>query len=303
MNMKLSVVISAYNEEMKIGKCLDSVSNIADEIIVVDNSSQDKTADIAKSHKARVFKRENLLMLNINKNFGFEKATGEWILNLDADEEVTPELAKEIRDILDNPSGGGNIGYWISRKNIIFGKWIQHGLWWPDRQLRLFKRGHGKFVCKHIHEYVSVDGEIGELVHPYIHYNYDTIDQYLTKLERCTRSESIALKESQYQWSWFDAFRFPLSDFIKIYFAQQGYKDGLHGIVLALFQAFYSFVVFAKLWEMEKFQQMELPLGSISHEMTKNGKELSYWMRTSQMKESNRIFEKIVLKIKRHASL
>lgn len=302
MKHKLSVVVSAYNEEKKLPRCLSSVS-WAHEIIVIDNSSTDATTTVAKKWKAKVYKRENNLMLNVNKNYGFEKASGDWILNLDADEEVPKDLADEIQSILSQDESQAARGYWISRKNIIFGKWIQYGLWWPDMQLRLFQKDHGKFQCKNIHEYVEVDGETGKLTHPYTHYNYDSVSQYLTKLERCTTSEAIALKETQYQLSWFDAMRFPLSDFMKTYFAQSGYKDGLHGLVLSLFQAFYSFVVFTKLWEMEQFPQKSVAFSAISKELKKEAKDLSYWMTTAEIKESHRFLEKFLLKIRRRISL
>lgn len=303
MKHTLSVVISAYNEEKKLGTCLSSVANLADEIIVIDNSSTDETAKIAKSLKATVYKRENNLMLNINKNYGFEKAKGSWILNLDADEEVTEELKDEIQRILELEVSQAKKGYWIPRKNIIFGKWIQHGIWWPDKQLRLFQKGSGKFQCKHIHEYIDVDGEMGELTNPYIHHNYDSISQYFLKLERCTTSEAFALKEAQYQLSWFDAVRFPLSDFMKTYFAESGYKDGLHGLVLSLFQAFYSFVVFTKLWEMEQFSQKSVTLPVITEELEKQGREFSYWMISSKINESHHFLNTIILKIRRRLSL
>ena len=291
MRPKLSIVISAYNEERTIKRCIASVS-FADEIVVVDNSSSDKTSDIAKSLGAHVYTRPNQLMLNNNKNFGFEKATGDWILNLDADEEVPPALAKEIQALI-KKSPNQN-GFWIKRKNFSFGKWIQYGLWWPDKQIRLFRRGKGQFPCAHIHEYIKVDGEVGELSEPYLHYNYESVHQYLTKIDRASSSEAIFLKESNYQLSWFDAIRFPASDFLKIYFAQQGYKDGLHGLVLALFQAFYSFCVFAKAWEMQGFSERDIQPKAVIDELKKNGKETQYWMLTTSINESKNYLTKVM---------
>jgi len=181
MKQTLSVVVSAYNEEKTIGRCLSSVSKLADEIIVVDNSSLDSTVEEAKKYTHHIIKKPNILMLNTNKNIGFSKATSDWILNLDADEVVTEELAKEIKKII-NTNLSEN-GFWIKRKNFSFGKWIQHGLWWPDKQIRLFRRGKGSFPCIHIHEYIDIEGTIGELVEPYIHYNYESIHQYLVKID------------------------------------------------------------------------------------------------------------------------
>lgn len=298
MKHTLTVVISAYNEAKRIGACLDAVS-FADELVVIDNTSSDDTAKIAKHHGAVIYKRPNQLMLNINKNYGFDKATSQWILNLDADEEVTPELRKEIVDLLNLPDDQVRVGYWIARRNMIFGKWIQHGVWWPDKQLRLFQKNHGKFPCKHIHEYIEVDATTGDLKEPYIHHNYDTVSQYLTKLERCTTSEALALQEAAYQLTWQDAIRFPLSDFLKLYFAQQGYKDGLHGLVLALFQAFYSFTVFAKLWEMEKFLDRTMTLEAVKEELKKEKKDIAYWLTSAEITHTSGVFKKLLLKMRR----
>lgn len=292
----ISVVVSAYNEELSLARCLSSVS-WADEIIVVDNSSSDATAAIARKYTKKVFRQTNHLMLNINKNYGFSKATGDYILNLDADEEVPRELAGEIRSVVKNRPDIA--GFWIARKNMLFGKWIQHGLWWPDKQLRLFARGKGRFPEKHIHEYIEIVGKTEELKEPYIHHNYDTVSQYLTKLARCTTSEALALTETNYQVAWFDALRFPLSDFLKTYFAQEGYKDGLHGIVLSLFQAFYSFVVFAKLWEKERFTQKQVVFEAVENECRRGIREFSYWMLTTKIKEASSPFTKLILKIRR----
>jgi hypothetical protein len=199
------------------------------------------------------------------------------------------------------PARGGSKR--IPRKNIIFGKWIQYGLWWPDKHLRLFQKGYGKYLCKHVHEYIDVEGKTGECTQPFIHHNYDSISQYLSKLERYTTNEAHVLKQAQYQLSWYDSLRFPFSDFIKVFFAQRGYKDGLHGLVLSLFQAFYSFVVFTKLWESEQFTQKPVTLRAVSEELTQQKRELSYWLITSKIKESNQFIETLLLKIRRRLYL
>lgn len=296
MKQTLSVVVSAYNEAHTIGRCLSSIP-FADEIIVIDNESLDDTAKVARTFTKNVYRQKNLLMLNTNKNVGFSKASSNWILNLDADEVVPQELAKEIQEIIQsNPKENG---FWISRKNFSFGKWIQHGLWWPDKQLRLFRRDKGLFPCIHIHEYIAVEGEVGVLKHAYDHYNYESIHQYLTKIDRASTSEALSLKESQYVLSWYDAIRFPVSDFLKIYFAQHGYRDGLHGLVLSLFQAFYSFAVFAKYWEMKGFTNRDISSDEIAAELKHNAKELQYWQLSMGIDESRNAVGKIHKKILR----
>lgn len=293
---KISVVISAWNEEQNIERCLKSLSWV-DEIIVIDNQSSDSTAQIAKKYTTKVTKRTNNSMLNVNKNFGFTKAKGDWILSLDADEMVTEELAHEIRQAIENKMVNG---FWLPRKNIIFGKWIQHGLWWPDKQLRLFRKGKGVFPERHVHEYLQVDGPVGELKTPYIHYNYQTISQFLRKMDTLyTESEVERLVNTQYQIFWYDAIRFPISDFLKIFFAQKAYKDGLHGLVLSLLQSFYSFIVFAKLWEKKGFNECSLSLELVSQELKKTNKEINYWMLSSKIAESRSALNKIWYKIHR----
>lgn len=292
----ISVVVSVWNEEKHLSRCLKSVS-WANEIIVVNNSSTDKTKEIAEKFTNKVFDRPNNLMLNLNKNFGFTKATGDYILNLDGDEEIQDELGKEILSVVGVKDGPD--GYWIARKNIIFGKWIRHGIWWPDRQIRLFKRGKGKFPCVHIHEYIKVDGRVGTLAAPYIHYNYESIHQYLVKIDRASTSEALSLEEMKYQVMWYDAIRFPVSDFIKIYFAEFGYRDGLHGLVLALLQSFYSFCTFAKVWEKQKFEEKDVQLSAVGSELNRNKKEIRYWFLTSIIADTHTPIQRFTKKIQR----
>ena len=179
--MKISVVISAYNEERLLEECLASVQDFADEIIVVDNSSTDRTKEIARKYTKKVFTQKNdPTSIDLQKNFGFGKATNEWILILDADERLTPELIEEINDVLRrNPSEIQ--AYRIPRKNIIFGKWIEHSLWWPDYQVRLFRKGKGQYAAEKVHQQLQVQGEMGTLKEAFLHENYQSISQYLQK--------------------------------------------------------------------------------------------------------------------------
>ncbi|KKP94008.1 MAG: Glycosyl transferase family 2 [Parcubacteria group bacterium GW2011_GWA1_36_12] len=301
MTPKISTVVSAYNEEEKIEECLKSVENLADEIIFVDNTSHDKTIEIAKRHKAKVFIRPNdPVMLNKNKNYGFSKAAGDWILSLDADERITPVLAKEIKAAVKQK----NIkGFEIPRKNIIFNKWIQHSIWWPDYNLRLFQKNSGRFPEKHVHEKIEVSGKVAKLENPMTHYNYQTISQFLRKLDTIyTESETENFIKKGDQIHWYDAIRWPASDFLKTFFLERGYKDGLHGLVLSLFQAFYSLVFFAKVWEKkEKFKDLTPDnfLREVSKEFAKVIKDSKYWFNTVMIDElpAKKLYYKIRRKI------
>lgn len=297
MNIPVSVVISAYNEEHHIRRVLESVS-WAKEIIVVDNESADKTPLIAKDLGAKVISRPNNPMLNKNKNIGFLEAHESWILNLDADEAVTPELAKEIAEILKEESSTN--GYWIPRKNIIFGKWIKHGLWWPDKQLRLFRKGSGKFPCIHVHEYIRVEGETNTLESSIEHLNYETISQFFTKLNTIYTENEAAVRDSDnVPFSWHQFIRDPLSDFANVYLAKGGYKDGIHGLVLAILQAIYAFTIVAKRWEKRGFPAESVSLSQFHHELSRGRSDVAYWYYTVNLESEKNPFKRLFLRILR----
>src|SRR5690349_16764547 len=295
--MKVSVVISAYNEESKIEDCLKSVKNIANEIIFVDNSSTDQTIEIAKKYTNKIYVRQNNPMLNVNKNFGFTKTGSEWILCLDADERITPELSKEILELDEKVSDDG---FFIPRKNILFGKWIRHSIWWPDYQLRLFRKDKGKFPEVHVHEYVEVDGQTTNLQNPIEHLNYQSVSQYIYKLEKIyTENEVENILKKGEKLNWVDALRLPLHDFLKTYFLQKGYKDGLHGLVLSLLQAFYMIIVFAKVWEKQGFEEKQIDFSDLKKEFKSLGGEISYWIVSTELSESKSTVKKMALRLRR----
>jgi glycosyltransferase involved in cell wall biosynthesis len=295
--MKVSVVISAFNEEKKIEDCLKSIRGIASEIIFIDNSSTDKTVSIAKKYTDSIFIRENNPMLNVNKNYGFSKVSGDWILNLDADERVTETLFNEIESIDKDTEVSG---FLIPRKNIIFGRWIQHTGWYPDYVLRLFRKDKGKFEEKHVHEQIKIEGKIEKLENPFEHLNYESISQFLNKMVKTyTVSEAENLLKTGYQYNSFDIARMPLSEFIKRYFAEEGFKDGMHGLVLSLLQAFYHFIVFLRLWEAHKYPD-EKDIDALFKNGKKTiGKEVKYWMYKNKIDNERNIIRKQTLKLKR----
>ncbi|MGA2911250.1 MAG: glycosyltransferase family 2 protein [Candidatus Levyibacteriota bacterium] len=280
---KISAVISAFNEEKNIERCLKSLS-FADEIIVVDNSSSDKTAEIAQKYTSKVFtQKNNPAEIDLQKNFGFEKATNEWILSIDADEEVSPALAEEIKNILKTkPSSIANInGFLIPRKNYMFGKWIKENTgWYPDYQLRFFRKGKGKYKNKAVHKDLSIEGETEKLKEHIIHHNYDSIEQYVKKILIYAPNEAEEYLRGDYKFSYFDVIRFPLNDFMAWFFARKGYKDGFYGLVLALMQAFYHFLVFAFIWEKQGFKDYDKEdfLKDTENEFKKSGQEILYWI-------------------------
>lgn len=302
-NVLLSVVISVFNGEKELDNCLRSAS-FADEIIVVNNSSTDKTEEITSEYTDKIFTRPNNFMLNVNKNFGFSKTTGEWILSLDADERVTPELAEEIKSEIRKSKSETN-GYWIPRKNIIFGKWMEHTGWYPDFQLRLFKRGKGKFPEEHVHEMIKAQGETKYLKNHIVHYNYNTISQFLQKLGTIyAPNEADQLIRNGYNLDWRDAIRFPVKEFSSRFFAREGYRDGFHGLMLSLLMAFYHLVVFTNIWEKQKFKQIDdgKLLIDIEKEFASSSKEIFFWFSKERIKliknPLKQIFHKILSKLK-----
>lgn len=295
--MKISVVISVYNEEKMIGECLESIK-WADETILVDNQSTDNTVQIAKKYTKKIYSRPNNPMLNVNKNYGFGKTSGDWILSLDGDERITQELKNEIRLTMEQWNNK-TMGFWIPRKNIIFGKWIEHTGWYPDYQPRLFRKGKGNFPEKHVHEMVKIQGESAKLKGHILHYNYNSVSQFIRKLDRIyTENETENLIKNGYKFSKLDCFRFPTKEFLNRYFAQEGYKDGLHGLLLSLLMSFYHLVVFAKIWEKRKFTPHSISLKESSKAISQSQKEIRYWINHSRIKEEKNILIKAFLKIK-----
>jgi len=251
--IKLSVSIIAKNEEKNLDRCLSSIIDVG-EIIYVDCGSTDSSIEIAKKYTNKIFKREHTPNLNINKNFGFDKASGEWILSLDGDEEITPELFKEIKDVIYRDTQYS--AFFIPRKNYYFGIWLKRGAQYPDYQLRLFKKEKGRFECRHIHERIKIDGKIGKLKNQMIHYTYDNISQYLSKFDRDSNFEARFLYEKGINVNFFNSVRWliikPCTRFIRRYFFKLGILDGIVGLFAALSDAAGFIIRYFKLWEIYK---------------------------------------------------
>ncbi len=302
--MKLSVVISAFNEEKKITNCLESVK-WADEIVFINNLSTDRTAEIARKYTTKIYTQKNdHNNIDLQKNLGIEKAIGEWVLLLDGDEIIPPELAKEIQSTMQLGNSDIN-GYEIPRKNIIFGKWIQHSGWYPDYQLRLFRRGLGKYEKKHYHEPINVGGKISKLNNPLTHHNFETISQFLYKqLIIYAPNEAEDLLRKGYRFDWRGAIRLPMSEFLSRFFAREGYKDGLHGLILAILMGFYHFAIFVYLWEKKNFIEVnENMIHGLKEELQKTKKEVKYWLDTKEIEHEKNLLKKTGLKLKRKINL
>ena len=296
----LSIVFSVYNEEKLLEEALKSVQ-FADEIIVIDNSSTDKTASIAKKYTKHVFTQKNdPQKIDLQKNFGFEKASCDWVLSLDADERITPSLAKEIKETIEKESE--ITGYWIPRNNRIFGKIIKHGLWTNDYQLRLFKKGKGKFAADTVHKPIEIEGKTENLSEAFTHINYVSVDQYLQKMIFIyTENEAAHNIRDGKTVSWKDAIFYPARDFIKTFFAQKGYLDGVHGLVLSLLQAFYAEIIFVKMWEKQGYPETADKnfLQEVINTLKTVGNEMKYWILSEKIERTSDPSRKIIYKILR----
>ncbi|MDI6782173.1 MAG: glycosyltransferase family 2 protein [bacterium] len=242
--MSVSVIIITHNEEKNILACLESVK-WADEIVVVDAFSLDNTKKLAEGFGAKVFQRE-WPGYGRQKNYALSKASMDWILSLDADERITPELAEEIQEMIQNPAIDG---YQICRKAYFLGKWIRHSGWYPDYCLRLFRKGKAVFAEKPVHEYVELDGRMGRLKGAMLHYTDNDLNHYLAKLQSYTTLAADELVARGKKASIVDLITRPMFIFLKMYILKKGFLDGMHGFILAILSSFYVFVKYAKVWE------------------------------------------------------
>jgi glycosyltransferase involved in cell wall biosynthesis len=248
MAAKLSVAIITHNEEAIIGRTLESV-RWADEIIIVDSGSADQTKNICRQYTDKVFHQEWLGYAR-QKNLAIGKASGEWVLSLDADEPVEPALAEEIRAIIAAPDSLD--GYRIPRKTLFLGKWIRHGGWYPDYNLRLFRRGKGRFEERDVHEAVKVDGNVGRTRHAILHHTHPDLASYMSTINRYSSlAVNVMAKTnlSASRASWRNIVLRPVFTFLLKYFFRLGFLDGKHGLVLNLFHSYYVFAKYAKAWE------------------------------------------------------
>lgn len=239
--VKVSVIVLTFNEERNIKKCLESIL-WADEIIIVDSFSTDGTLDICKQYPTRIFQKKFHGYAS-QRNFGIKKSTGDWILMLDADEEVTPELASEIKEIVqqDNVING----YHILRNNFTFGKLLQHGVNCPDYPLRLFRSGKVKYI-KEIHEIPIVDGKIGYLKNAISHKSYTTISEYLSKMNFFTDIEANEMIKKRAKISWFKIILYPILRFFWSYFIKSGWRDGFAGFLMSIYGSCYMLTKYLK---------------------------------------------------------
>lgn len=243
----VSVAVITKNEEKNIEDALKRVKDFED-IVVVDSFSEDKTVEICKKYTYRVYQHEWQGYAK-QKQMAVDYAEKPWVLILDADERVTPELKSEIMEEIKNTSFSG---FYVPRKNFFLGKWIRHGGWWPDYTLRLFKKDVSYVEQREVHEKVVVNGPLGYLKEPLEHYTYRTITDYIKKMEIYSTLSAEELCNKKNTPSVFQMLLNPVFVFTKMFFLRQGFRDGVHGFILAVFYSFYTYLKYAKVWEKNK---------------------------------------------------
>ena len=249
---RISAVIATKNEENNIRQCLESVK-WADEIIVVDDVSTDKTLDICREYNSKIYVNDSKGSFHVNKNLGLDYSSGDWILSIDADERVTQELSQEVQDIITKTD---NLGYYVSRKNYFLGKWIRGNGWYPDYIIRLFRRGVTRWPLN-IHDVPKIrqKDKVAYLFNPLIHISYTSIEQYLDKFAKYTTrlaSEEFEKGIRVRKANFLSLLLFkPSFRLFRKYVFMRGYIDGFRGLFISVASAMTIFMTYAKLWEMQ----------------------------------------------------
>lgn len=284
----ISVTMASYNNEDSIAATLESVKDWVDEIIVVDGTSSDHTATIARKHGAKVLIRENNPIFHVQKEIGNKAAKSDWILQIDTDEVVSPELKKEILGILSGKNFGYdnwlsplrksinkviNIfpvpqklekpasAYWLPRKNYFLGGTLLHTGQYPDPVIRLFQKGKAYLPAKDVHEQMVVKGSLGWLSADLLHYGTPNFSRYLLRENRYSSLKANQLKDEGVKVNFFNTLNYlfikPLATFCSLYFRHRGILDGFPGFVFSLYSGLHHAFSYMKLWELYKDNEYE----------------------------------------------
>jgi glycosyltransferase involved in cell wall biosynthesis len=250
---RLSVTVIALNQEGNIGECLASAA-FADDIVVVDTGSTDRTIEVARTYTDRVF-TTSWRGFGRTKNYALDQARGNWVFSLDTDERVPAALREEIEAVV--TANGPLHGYRVPRKNYFCGRWIRHLGWYPDFTLRLFRRDQGCFKDREVHEEVVVAGPVGNLQTPLDHYSYRSVSEYVTRMDRYARLAAIELaKRGRRPYPGELVYR-PLFTFLHLYFLRQGFLEGTTGYTLAVLMSMYKFLKYYYLRELARGRDLD----------------------------------------------
>ncbi|MDD4938331.1 MAG: glycosyltransferase family 2 protein [Candidatus Shapirobacteria bacterium] len=295
----ISAVINVRNEAEDLSKCLRSIKDFADEIIVVDMKSTDDSVKVAKSVGAKVFSHKPLNYVEPARNYGLSKATGKWILLLDPDETLNKTLKKDLKAITQR----SDVNFVkIPRQNIIFGKWIKHANCWPDYLIRFFKKGTVTWQDE-IHSQPVTNGSGLTLLDSdklaIKHDNYQSISQFVTRALRYSNIQAKELNSQDYKLKISDFILKPVQEFNSRFFFAEGYKDGFHGLVFCLLQAFAISLVYIRLWEIQGSQDKQILKESFVSASQEATFEYDHWFTKFFNQEySPNIFKRFLIKIR-----
>ncbi len=293
--MKLSAVVNTQNEARNIVRCLKSVASYVDEIVVVDMQSQDETVGLARKFTDKIYSHPNTGYVEPARNFAINKAKGDWILLIDADEVLTGTLGLKLRRLAEHAQYSF---YRIPRKNLIFKKWITHTGWWPDYQIRFFQKDKVTWNDE-IHSIPLTEGKGMDLLpeekNAFIHYHYESISQYLDRLNRYTSQEVKQKIKDNEKFYWKNLISKPAGEFITRFFAHQGYKDGIHGLVLSLLQGISFFITEIKFWEQTGFSEVDQTgfLDNVGKTAKIKQQEACFWYYQIKAKSSSGVLKYI----------
>jgi len=294
INIKLSVALATHNEEENLEACLNSVNGLADEIVIVDGASTDKTVEIVQKYKVKIIKTSNPPNFHINKQKAIDACQGDWILLLDADERITDLLKKEIlqiitmnkeeiinrkmkesklmifrrhqqlieiRDGIIGNKEGEIVAFYLPRKNIFLGHWLQYGGVYPDGVIRLFKKGKAYLPCDNVHEQIKVEGKVSWLENDLLHLSDPDFNHYLNRLNRYTNLVASDFAKKQISFNIFNWFKYlfliPKYKFLLLVFRYKAFKDGFPGLVFAYCSAIQPAIAYIKYWENKNAKKID----------------------------------------------
>jgi len=247
--VKISAVVITRNEEANIEAALESLDGVAAEIIVVDSHSTDRTVKLARKHTDRVTER-TWTNFSDQKNYANSLASHPWILSLDADERLSPELRAEIQGLLaDEP---GCAAFSMPRRVFYLGRWVKHSGWYPDRKVRLFRKDRARWEGAYVHESLAVDGEVKKLKGDIHHYTYRNIADHLARINHFSDLGAQKLYADKKKCRWYHLLVQPFGRFLKSYILKRGCLDGFAGLVVSVLNGYSIFVRYAKLREIWK---------------------------------------------------
>lgn len=283
LKKKLSIALAVYNEEENLAKCLNSVRDLVDEIVVVDGGSTDRTVEVAKKYGAKVIVTDNPPIFHINKQKALDACSGRWILQLDADEIVTPELIREIRQVIEmtdeeirnrtvdwrkkklflrhqkivekrdgkiGTERGDIVAFFVPRKNYFLGKFLRYAGTYPDGVIRLVKKGKAFFPSETVHEQIQIDGKVQWLYHDLIHFSNPTLKKYLAGASKYTNLLAEKLRSKGVKFGFASALYYfvfkPVATFLNLFLRHKGFLDGIHGFFFSLFSALHYPVAYIK---------------------------------------------------------